>query len=215
MLAARPRRSVGVNWRDRGRTRGTFARAGGLDAMTTSRVLYVAFAVATLSACSNDEVPRVDAPSVATPTSPAASPTAGTPTSTPGGTGKLTSGSVTIQLSGDVELERTLETLVNTFYTPPPGGLTIVWTAGDENATTVGLGGSTFTGTRETSQTLSVSVVAQTSDGIARFVSTAGECRITIDIADADEFSGTFRCVDLVATSGEVVDASASFVATR
>lgn len=182
--------------------------------MRTSRMLNGAFAVATFTAftaCTN--APPATMPSSfptdalgATGAEPAASPS--------GRTGTLTSGRLTIQLSGDVEVERTLETLVSTFYAPPPGGLTIVWTAGGDDATTVGMGGSTFMGTRETSPTLSVSVVAQTTGGLARFVSTAGECDVTIDVASQNEISGRFECDTLVATSGEVVDASASFAAT-
>jgi hypothetical protein len=179
----------------------------------TSRMLLATFAVATMTACVEEE-PVVATPSPEPTPPPASTPGVTTPTSSAPPSGDLTSGRLTFQLSGDVEVEKTLETLVSTFYAPPPGGLTIVWTAGGGDATTVGVGGSTFTGTRASSPTLSVSVIAQTSGKIVRFVSTDGECDITIDVADADRVSGGFECDDLVASSGEVVDASASFAAT-
>jgi hypothetical protein len=186
--------------------------------MTTFRLLRVPFALAILTGCSSGDgrsaAPPSMLPSTMIPTGPAEQ-TGSLPTSSPaGGTGNLTSGRLTFQLSGDVEVEKTLATLVNSVYAPPPGGLAIVWTAGGADASTVGLGGSTFTGTRETSPSLSVSVTAQTSRGIARFVSTEGECAITIVVASADEIAGAFECDELVGSSGEVVDASASFVAT-
>ena len=177
-------------------------------------MLLTFFSIATMAACVDD------GPIVATPTPQESSPSTGStpdatgPTPSASPSGDLTRGTLTFQLSGDVEVEKTLGTLVSTFYSPPPGGLTVVWTADVGDATTVGVGGSTFTGTRESSPTLSVSVVVQTSGKIVRFVSTAGECAVTIDVADADRVSGGFDCDDLVAASGEIVDASASFVAT-
>jgi hypothetical protein len=179
-------------------------------------MLLAAFAITAMTACVNDD-PTVARPSPGAPMLPSGS-TSGegaVPTgSTSDRTGSLTSGHLTLQLSGDVEVEKTLDNLVSTFYAPPPGGLTIVWTGGDDDATTVGVGGSTFTGTRPSSPELSVSVVAQTPGSFVRFVSTAGECSVTLDVANADRISGSFDCDELVATSGEVVEASASFVAT-
>jgi hypothetical protein len=187
--------------------------------MTTSRVLHVAFAVATLTACSNADRTTMEVSTTPTDVSRAATPASPTetvalPTSSPaGGTGNLTAGRVQLLMLGDVEVEKSLSTLVSTAYAPPGGGFAIVWTAGGDDATTVGLGGSTFTGTRATSPSLSVSITAQTSDGVYRFVSTAGECDVTIGVAAPDEIAGAIECADLVAASGEVVDAVASFVA--
>lgn len=189
--------------------------------MMTVRILHFAFAVATFAACSGGNgstatsTPLLPPPATG-PTGPTATgPTASLPTTSPGSaTGNLTSGGATFQLSGDVEVEKTLRSLTNAVYAPPPGGLAIVWTAGGTDASTIGLGGGTFTGTQQTSPTLSVSVTAQTSDGIARFLSIDGECEVTIDVAVEDEISGSFSCTGLVGSAGEVVTVSASFRAT-
>jgi hypothetical protein len=189
--------------------------------MMTVRILPFALAVAAFAACSSGDgsigsTPTPVLPPATGPTDTAATgPTAPLPTTSPGSaTGKLTSGEVTFQLSGDVEVEKTLRSLTNAVYAPPPGGLAIVWTAGGTDASTVGLGGATFTGTQTTSATLSVSVTAQTSEGIARFLSIDGECEVTIDVAVQDEISGSFSCTGLVGSAGEVVTVSASFRAT-
>jgi hypothetical protein len=185
----------------------------------TFRILLVVNAVAAFCACSSANGSIASTPSPVFPpmaTGPTATgPTAPLPTTSPGSaTGKLTSGEVTFQLSGDLEVEKTLRSLTNAVYAPPPGGLAIVWTAGGTDASTIGLGGGTFTGTQRTSPVLSVSVTAQTSDGIARFLSVNGECEVTIDVAVEDEISGSFSCTGLVGSSGEVVNVSASFRAT-
>jgi hypothetical protein len=189
--------------------------------MMTVRILPFAFAVATFAACSsgNDSTGSTTTPVVPPATGPtgptATGPTAPLPTTSPGSaTGNLTSGEVTFQLSGDVEVEKTLRSLTNAVYAPPPGGLAIVWTAGGTDPSTIGLGGASFTGTQTTSPELSVSVSAQTSDGIARFLSIDGECEVTIDVAVEDEVSGSFSCTGLVGSAGEVVAVSASFSAT-
>lgn len=188
--------------------------------MKTVRILLVAGAIATLAACSsgdgsNSPSPLLPSPATGPTGATATGPTASLPTTSPGSaTGNLTSGEVTFQLSGDVEAEKTLRSLTSAVYSPPPGGLAIVWTAGGTDASTIGLGGSTFTGTQPTSPTLSVSVTAQTSEGIAQFLSIDGECEVTIDVAVQDEISGSFTCAGLVGSAGEVVSASASFRAT-
>lgn len=187
--------------------------------MMTVRILPLAFAVGAFAACSSGNGSIGSTPTPVLPpraTGPTATgPTGSLPTTSPGSaTGNLTSGEVTFQLSGDVEVEKTLRSLTNAAYAPPPGGLAIVWTAGGTDASTIGLGGGTFTGTQPTSPRLSVSVTAQTSDGIARFLSVDGECEVTIDVAVQDEISGSFSCTGLVGSAGEVVTVSASFRAT-
>jgi hypothetical protein len=138
----------------------------------------------------------------------------GLPTTSPGaGTGNLTSGSVEIRTSGDLEVERTLPTLVSAVYTAPPGGVALVWTAGGTDATIVGLGGASFVGTRPTSPELTLTLTVQTEEGIASFLSLDGECDVTIDAALEREITGSFRCDDLASDRGEVVDVSATFEA--
>jgi hypothetical protein len=132
----------------------------------------------------------------------------------PGGDGTLTSGRVSIRLSGDVALEATLSNLVSGVASPPPGGFALVWTAGDTAATVVGIGGGSFTGARPTAPTLTLSIAAQSDTGVHAFVSSDGECSITIDVAETTRLEGSFECTRLRSSTGEVIDASGSFEAT-
>ena len=154
--------------------------------------------------------------SEATGASGPTSATGGLPTTSPGSaTGHVNGGSVSFKTTGNVKIERTLEQMVSTVYEPPPAGaLVLVWTAGESNATTVGIGGASFSGTMPTSSTLVLTLVIQTSDGVGAFQSRAGECEITIDVATQNEIAGTFRCSDLAAPTGQqVVDVTGSFQA--
>lgn len=150
------------------------------------------------------------------PTGSTASGATGTlPTTAPGAaTGNLTDGEVTFRVQGDVAAEATLRQLVSAIYSPPPGGLAIVWTAGGTDASTIGIGGASFTGTQPTSTILSLSITIQTPEGISSFLSLSGECAVAIPVASARELTGSFECRDLGSATGEVVDVSASFSAT-
>jgi hypothetical protein len=191
------------------------------------RTVGIALAMLALSAhaaaCGEEEREPLPSPTSAFPTETTGAtgatggtgPTAELPTSPPGSaTGNLTEGVVTFQLSGDVEVERSLRELITAVYSPPPGGLAVVWTAGGTDASTIGIGGSSFVGTRETSPMLSLTIAAQTDDGLASFLSVGGECSVTIDMAVDNELAGSFTCRDLTGSLGEVVDVSASFAAT-
>jgi hypothetical protein len=136
------------------------------------------------------------------------------PTLPPGGDGALISGSVSIRLSGDVALETTLSTLASGVASAPPGGFALVWTAGGTAATVVGIGGGSFTGTRPTAPTLTLSIAAQSDAGVHAFISSDGECSITIDVAETTRIEGSFECTALPSSTGEVIDASGSFEAT-
>jgi hypothetical protein len=116
-------------------------------------------------------------------------------------------------VTGDVQATKALTSLVSSVYSPPPGGMAIVWTAGGTDATTFGLGGLSFTGTQPTTPTLSLTLTVQTAGQFSSFVSTAGECTVTIGVAGADQIAGVFTCSGLVGSDGEVVDASGSFAA--
>ena len=196
-------------------------------------------AVATfaLTACSEEGNPSTLLPSSAFPVDtgslpPATGPTGGTgasptgttgtstgvtgalPTSSPASaTGNLAAGQATLTVTGDVRATKALTSLVSSVYSPPPGGMAIVWTAGGTDATTFGLGGLSFTGSRPTAPTLSLTLTVQTEGRVSSFVSTAGECTVTIGVADADQIAGVFTCSGLVGSEGEVVDASGSFAA--
>ena len=183
-----------------------------------------------LPACSEDEPPPLVEPTSAfEPTGPTGSTgstaatgstgtgeTGGTiddlPTTTPGSaTGNISSGQAAFAVTGGIRTSKTLRNLVSTVYAPPPGGMALVWTAGGTDATTVGLGGVSFTGTQPTSPTLSLSITVQSKNAITTFISAAGECRITIGLATADQISGAFGCTDLSGHSIELVDVTGSF----
>lgn len=181
-------------------------------------------------ACSEDPEPSARMPPSAfpptgatgtpTPTGPATGGTGTGPTGTgptggiPTSGGSLRSGELTLQLSGDLEVETTIANLISGVFAPPPGGMAVVWTAGGADATTVGIGGTSFLGSRPTEPTLSITIAAQTPEGIASFLSIDGECTVTIDVADQGELAGSFVCEDLEDPTGVVVDASGSFRAT-
>ncbi|MGZ8612150.1 MAG: hypothetical protein ACXWX0_07760 [Actinomycetota bacterium] len=185
-------------------------------------------ALVAFTACSEEPAAPTTSPSSAfgpeTPpaatgsTDPAAGATDATgalPTTSPGAaTGTLTSGEVTFAVTGDVAVHGTLRELVSAAYAPPPGGFAIVWQAGGTDPSVVGIGGASFTGTRPTTPSLSLSLTTVTTGGLASFLSMDGECSITIDVAAEDELSGGFACDELTGATGEVVDVTASFAAT-
>jgi hypothetical protein len=138
----------------------------------------------------------------------------GLPTTSPGaGAGTLTSGSFAFQTSGDLEVERTLPMLVTAVYTPPPGGFALVWTAGGLDATVAGMGGGSFVGTRPTSPVLTLVLTVETAEGISSFLSTNGECDVTMAVATEDRVAGDIRCTHLSSDAGDEVDVSARFEA--
>jgi hypothetical protein len=178
--------------------------------------------LALLGACSKDEPTTVVEPTSAFQPTGATGPTAETggatgttgklPTTTAGvATGKVSSGQAAFTLSGDIRTSKTLANLVSTVYAPPPGGMALVWTAGGNDATTVGLGGISFTGTQPTSPSLSLTITVQDKGAITAFISSAGECTVTIGLASGSQISGAFNCTGLSAGSNVMVDATGSF----
>jgi len=178
--------------------------------------------VALAAACGGEQASPATPTSAFGPTGPtgpseptgASGPSVGAPTATGAiltPVGALTVGEVTFQLSGDLEVERTIGRLVSGVYAAPPGGMALVWTAGGTDATTVGIGGASFTGTRPTAPTLALTLTVQTPDGIASFLSNDGGCTIRIDTASEVEVAGRFSCLDLEDPTGLVVDVAASF----
>jgi hypothetical protein len=135
----------------------------------------------------------------------ASGPTSGSSTS------DLTEGEARFELSGDVSLRKTLPVLVTGVFSAPPGALAIVWTAGGTDASTIGIGGASFMGTRPTSATLTLSLTAQSGGDIWSFLSMDGECQITIGVARPALLSGELRCSGLVSDAGEAVDVAGSF----
>ena len=180
--------------------------------------------LALLNACSKDEpAPVVEPTSAFQPTgstgaTAATGPTAATgttgnlQTTTAGAaTGKVSSGQAAFTLTGDIRTSKALGNLVSTVYAPPPGGMALVWTAGGNDPTTVGLGGISFTGTQPTSPSLSLTITVQDKGAITAFISSAGECTVTIGLASASQISGAFNCTALSAGPRATVDATGSF----
>ena len=200
-------------------------------------VVLLAFAAAVAS-CSRDEPPPVIQPTsafrptgstgsagstgVSAPTGPTSTGSSG-PTGATGGLpigaggggrpGKLDSGQAAFSVTGDLKTSAALSTLVSGAYAPPPGVLAIVWASGAD-ASNVGLGGLSFTGTKPTSPTLTLTVTVQAKGTIATFISSAGECNVTIGQASADRLSGAFNCSNL-SDGSNVVDLTGSFNAQR
>ena len=180
--------------------------------------------LALLNACSKDEpAPVVEPTSAFQPTgstgaTAATGPTAATgttgnlQTTTAGAaTGKVSSGQAAFTLTGDIRTSKALGNLVSTVYAPPPGGMALVWTAGGNDPTTVGLGGISFTGTQPTSPGLSLTITVQDKGAITAFISSAGECTVTVGLASASQISGAFNCTALSAGPRATVDATGSF----
>ena len=134
------------------------------------------------------------------------------PTTSPGSaTGNISSGQAAFTVTGGIRTSKALTDLVSTVYAPPPGAMALMWTAGGTDAITVGVGGVSFTGTQPTSPSLSLTITVQRENAITTLISSAGECRITIGLASADQISGAFTCTDLSGGSNAVVDVTGSF----
>jgi hypothetical protein len=180
-----------------------------------ARITTLVFAAA-LASCSNDGPTPVVGPTSAfrptgstgtkAPTGPTSTgssgptgATAGIPTgsSAGGDPGGVVKGQAAFTVTGDLRTSAALPNLVSAAYAPPPGVLAIVWAAGGADPSNVGLGGVSFTGTKPTSPTLTLTLTVQAKGTIATFVSSAGECSVTIGQASADRLSGAFTCSNL------------------
>lgn len=177
------------------------------------------------AACNRDEpvtpiLPSSAFPSVTgtsgDPTGPAVSgPDASGPSGITGSSGDLTEGTLDLRIAGDVELETSLPRLISGVAAAAPGGFAVVWSGAGMDATTVGIGGGSFRGTQATAPTLVLTITAQTAEGLSTWVSSAGECEVTLEDAGPDRFAGSFACGSLASSMGEVVEVSGSFEATR
>jgi len=168
-----------------------------------------AFPTETTTPASGPTGPSVTGPSGSGPL--ATGPSGALPSVPPAGDETLTSAHVEFQMTGDVETRATLSNLVTGFSSAPPGGFALVVTAGGADATAVGIGGGTFTGTEPTAPALTLSIAVQSETGFEAFISNDGECSITLDVAEASRLEGSFRCSDLQSGSGESVDVSGTF----
>jgi hypothetical protein len=185
--------------------------------------IVVLLLAAVLASCSNDEPAQVIQPTSAfrptgstgqtapTDTSTGSNgptgATAGLPTGSQGGggrPGRLKTGQAAFSVTGDIKTSAALPNLVSGAYAPPPGVLAIVWAAGGADASNIGLGGLSFTGTKPTSPTLTLTVTVQDKGTIATLTSSAGECNVTIGQATANRVSGAFSCTNLSDGSNKV-----------
>lgn len=122
--------------------------------------------------------------------------TAGLPTGG-GRPGKLKSGQAAFSVTGDLKTSAALPNLVSGAFAPPPGVLAIVWATGGADPSNLGLGGLSFTGTKPTSPMLILTLTVQAKGTIATFVSSDGQCTVTIGQASANRVSGAFTCTNL------------------
>ena len=183
---------------------------------TTSLLVALSLLALGGAACAGDDTP---------PPSPSPSPSSSLqslapgqlPTSSPGAaTGTVTSGSATVVLSGDLTgTEQLLMLAPPALYSAPPGSFAVVWTDG---AQTLGITGMSFEGTRDTSDTLSLTIEVRNGAEATVLTSTAGECSVVVDTALEDMVSGTFDCTRLAGTTAAgdalTVGATGTFTAS-
>ncbi len=180
----------------------------------------------TLGACTDDDTPTPTRPSSAfgdAEPGGAATVAPGDVPSTPAGGndapgtgGEIVTGSrAKVVVRGAVDASIVLDRLQQAILMEPPGGIGVGWTDADlDNVLTIA--GVSFTGARDTDPTtiLTLSLTPKPSAGTATFVSTAGECTITIDALSDAAARGTFTCRDLSEQGGgRTIDVAGSFSA--
>lgn len=187
---------------------------------TPRRLLALAILAAVGVACDGSDPAPPASPTSALPSASASAvgPTGGGSTGSTGSppgpsSGSLTEGALELTVSGDVDAEATLTRLISGVASAS-GGFAVVWGGAGMDASTVGIGGGSFAGTQPTAPTLVLTITAQTADGLFTWVSSAGECDVTLEAAGPDRFAGSFACDGLTSGAGEVVDAAGSFEAT-
>jgi hypothetical protein len=136
------------------------------------------------------------------------------PSGPAGTTGVLNSGAASITITGDVSESTSLDRLSGLVaYAPPPDAFFVGWTdAGGDQVLT--MAGQTFTGTRQTSDALMLSLHVVDDAGAHTFSSTAGECSVEVAEAAATSLSGSVSCVGLKGERGVTVGVVGTFEAT-
>lgn len=158
------------------------------------------------------ETPSPSGPSDAASIAPSPS-VEPSPTPSPPPAVDLDRGSATLALSGSFDLDAAPSLASQTSYAPPPGELRLAWRGGK---ILLGLGGTSFTGTRPTSGDLVLQIIVLVGGGDVVFTSDAGECRVEVSRADADRVEGSFSCDRLIDESGDrAVRATGTFEASR
>ncbi len=137
------------------------------------------------------------------------------PTTSPGiATGSFNSGAAQVTVSGGVTASLDLPTMSSGVFSPPPGGMALVWN--DNSGEALGLGGQSFTGSAKTTTTLVLTfgVMSTGASGFEQFTSSKGECTVTIDTAEAGNVAGSFQCSGVMGSNGTAADASGTFEAS-
>jgi hypothetical protein len=149
-------------------------------------------------------------PTIVSPT-PTVSPT---PSGSPGPESPLEVGVASVTLSGDLTLSIALSSIETpAVWAPPPAPMDITWSDGAVQQ--LHLSGTAFVSLAPTSADRALSFTVQSPEGPIEFSSTAGECRITITPALADNLGGVFSCTLLTDVGGTVtVDARGTFSAS-
>ena len=116
-------------------------------------------------------------------------------------TGKVSSGQAAFTLTGDIRTSKTLANLVSTVYAPPPGGMALVWTAGGNGRDHGRARRDRLHRDAADLPSLSLTITVQDKGAITAFISSAGECTVTIGLASGSQISGAFNCTGLSAGS--------------
>jgi hypothetical protein len=166
------------------------------------------------SACSTTGVGH--GASISPPPPAAVSPSATvspSPTGSPGPASPLTSGAASVALSGDLTTSVSLAPLAEpAVWAPPPAPMDLTWGTGAEQ---MRLAGTSFVSRAQTGPERTLSFTVRGSDGAVEFVSSGGECSITITPALPDNMGGLFTCTALTDAEGTVtVDARGVFSAS-
>jgi hypothetical protein len=137
------------------------------------------------------------------------------PTGPPGITGSVTHGQATITLTGGLTQTTNFPTLTQpAIWSPVPGAMTLSWTGADQ-AESMSVGGSSFSGQQSTTTALTFGFSVKTNKGPKVFRSQAGECTITLNPAMATQVGGLVFCTNLKSVDGTLtVNAQGSFSAS-
>ena len=197
-----------------------------------SNLIVASAALILLVACGGNDPESIGPPPEASPTgnvspaspSPAATGATGVtgatgttgtplPTSSPGFTGSVDTGSASLAISGAMHIsEAALPLAGPTIYSPPPGQFALGW---HTDAAALVLSGRSFLGNQPTSATLRLTFSVPSGAGTASFASEDGRCDVIVTTAEVATFEGTFSCTGITDEGGSiVVNAQGTFSAT-
>ena len=179
-----------------------------------TRVLGALVAVLT-AACTTTGIGRGPSALPSPPNNSSPSPTVSpSPTGSPGPASGLVTGLATVSVSGDLTLDvRFTRIATPAVWAPPPAPMDITWQG--TSVRQLRLAGTSFLSRAGTSADRALSFTVVGPSGPVEFVSTAGECSVTITPALPDNMGGIFTCTLLTDVEGvTTVDARGTFSAT-